>query len=115
MGREPVPAAELETRKAVLVGGFGRTIETTDGVAGILGDYVVQGVPLSELQRYIQAVGAVDPAATQAAAATLLDPKAASIVVVGNAKQFIDPLRKAYPSVEVIAEAALNLDSPTLR
>ena len=115
MGREPVPAAELETRKAVLVGGFGRTIETTDGVAGILGDYVVQGVPLSELQRYIQSVNAVDPATTQAAAATLLDPKAASIVVVGDAKQFIDPLRKAYPNVEVIGEAALNLDSPTLR
>ncbi|WP_380788049.1 M16 family metallopeptidase [Sphingomonas sp. R86521] len=115
MGREPVPAAELETRKAVLVGGFGRTIETTDGVAGILGNYVMQGVPLSELQRYIQAVGAVDPAATQAAAAALLDPKAASIVVVGDAKQFIAPLRKAYPNVEVIPEAALKLDSATLK
>ncbi|TXC72500.1 insulinase family protein [Sphingomonas ginsenosidivorax] len=115
MGREPVPAAELETRKAVLVGGFGRTIETTDGVAGILGNYVVQAVPLSELQRYIPSVGAVDPAATQAAAAALLDPKAASIVVVGDAKQFIEPLRRAYPAVEVIPEAALKLDSATLK
>jgi zinc protease len=115
MGSEAVPAAELETRKAVLVGGFGRTIETTDGVAGILGDYVVQSVPLSELQRYTNAVGGVDPAATQAAAAALLDPKAASIVVVGDAKQFIEPLSKAYPNVEVIPEAALKLDSATLR
>ncbi len=115
MGREPVPVAELETRKAVLVGGFGRTIETTDGVAGILGNYVVQAVPLGELQRYIASVGAVDPAATQAAAAALLDPKAASIVVVGDAKQFIEPLRKAYPTVEVIPEAALKLDSAKLK
>jgi len=115
MGREPVPVAELETRKAVLVGGFGRTIETTDGVAGILGNYVVQAVPLGELQRYIASVGAVDPATTQVAAAALLDPKAASIVVVGDAKQFIEPLRKAYPTVEVIPEAALKLDSATLK
>ncbi|MEG3163042.1 pitrilysin family protein [Sphingomonas sp. PB2P19] len=115
MGREPVPVAELETRKAVLVGNFGRAIETTDGVAGILGDYVVQAVPLSELQRYTQAVGAVDPTATQTAAAALLDPKAASIVVVGDAKQFIEPLRKAYPNVEVIPETALRLDSAALK
>ncbi len=115
MGSEAVPAAELETRKAVLVGGFGRAIETTDGVAGILGDYVVQAVPLSELQRYTTAVGAVDPAATQAAAAALLDPKAASIVVVGDAKQFIAPLRQAYPNVEVIPEAMLKLNSAVLK
>ncbi|WP_447410766.1 insulinase family protein, partial [Clostridium perfringens] len=37
MGAAPVPDAELATRKAVLVGNFGRGIETTEGVAGILG------------------------------------------------------------------------------
>jgi zinc protease len=115
LGSAPVPAAELDTRKAVLVGNFGRGIETTSGVAGILGAYVQNGVPLGELQRYTGAVGAVDPAAVQAAAVALLDPKAASIVVVGDAKQFIEPLRKAYPNVEVIPEAALKLDTATLR
>ncbi|TCP66816.1 pitrilysin family protein [Sphingomonas sp. PP-CE-1G-424] len=115
MGSAPVPAAELDTRKAVLIGNFGRGIETTSGVANILGAYVQNGVPLGELQRFTAAVGAVDPKAVQAAAIALLDPKAASIVVVGDAKQFIAPLRKAYPNVEVIPEAALNLDTPTLR
>jgi zinc protease len=115
MGASPVSAAELDTRKAVLVGNFGRGIETTSGVAGILGAYVQNGVPLGELQRYTGAVGAVDPAAVQAAAVALLDPKAASIVVVGDAKQFIEPLRKAYPNVEVIPEASLKLDTATLR
>ncbi len=115
LGSAPVPAAELDTRKAVLVGNFGRGIETTSGVAGILGAYVQNGVPLGELQRYTGAVGAVDPTAVQAAAVALLDPKAASIVVVGDAKQFIEPLRKAYPNVEVIPEAALKLDTATLR
>jgi zinc protease len=115
MGTTPVPAAELDTRKAVLIGNFGRGIETTSGVAGILGAYVQNGVPLGELQRFTSSVGAVDPTAVQSAAAALLDPAAASIVVVGDAKQFIEPLRKAYPSVEVIPEAALKLDTATLR
>jgi zinc protease len=115
MGTAPVPAAELDTRKAVLVGGFGRTVETTDGIADIIGDYVVQDVPLAELGRYTAKVQGVTPAAVQRAATTLLDPKGASIVVVGDARQFIEPLRKAYPNVEVIPEAALDLDTPALR
>ncbi|TPG15309.1 M16 family metallopeptidase [Sphingomonas oligophenolica] len=115
MGTAPVPPSELETRKAVLVGNFGRTIETTGGVAGILGNYVLESVPLDELARYTDKVEGVDPAAVEAAAASLLDPKAASIVVVGDAKQFIDPLRKAYPAVEVLTERQLSLDSPTLK
>ncbi|SFP45735.1 M16 family metallopeptidase [Sphingomonas rubra] len=115
LGSEPVPMAELDTRKAVLVGNFGRAIETTSGTAGILGGYVVQNVALDELQRFTGKVEGVDPRTAQAAAATLLDPKAASIVVVGDAKQFIEPLRARYPKMEVIPEAALDLNTPALR
>ena len=115
MGAEPVPAAELDTRKAVLVGNFGRTVETTDGIAGIIGGYVLQGVPLAELGRYTGAVEGVSPTAVQRAAAALLDPTRASVVVVGDAKQFVEPLRKLYPKLEVIPEASLDLNSPTLR
>ncbi len=115
MGQAAVPAAELDTRKAVLVGNFGRAIETTSGVANILGSYVQSGVQIGELQRYTGAVGAVTSAAVQSAATALLDPTAASIVVVGDAKQFLPALLKAYPTVEVIPEAALKLDTAALR
>ena len=115
LGTAPAPAAELDTRKAVLVGGFGRAIETTAGIADILGDYLVQSVPLSELSRYTGAVQGVDPRAVQAAAAELLDPARASIVVVGDARQFADALRRRYPKLEVIPASSLNLDSPTLK
>ncbi|WP_231565187.1 M16 family metallopeptidase [Sphingomonas sp. Ant H11] len=115
LGAEPVTAAELETRKAVLVGNFGRATETTGGIAGTIGSYTVQGVPLSELGRYTQRVAAVDPAAVQAAAAKLLDPSVASIVVVGDAKLFLPELRKTYPDAEVIAADALKLDSASLK
>ncbi len=113
MGSAPVPEAELATRKAVLVGGFGRSVETTGGIAGLLGDYVLQDVPIDELQRYTSRIEGVDARAVQAASA-LLDPKAASIVVVGDARQFLPALRKAYPAVQVIPEAAVDLDKATL-
>ncbi|MDZ7283884.1 insulinase family protein [Sphingomonas sanguinis] len=115
LGTAPVPQDELATRQAVLVGGFGRTIETTDGIADILANYTLQGVPLEELSRYIPRVQAVDPAAVESVSATLLDPKAASIIVVGDAKQFLPALRQAHPEVEVIPAASVNLDSPKLR
>ena len=115
IGREPVPAGELETRKAVLLGAFGRATETTGGISAILASYIGDEVPLSELKRYTPAVAAVDPAAVQAVAAKFLDPGAASIVVVGDAKQFVDELRKTYPDLELIPASALKLDSPTLK
>ncbi|MDB5687301.1 MAG: peptidase [Rhizorhabdus sp.] len=115
LGDRPVAASELETRKAVLIGNFGRATETTDDIADMLGDYVVQNVPLSELARFTPSVAAVDPDAVQAAAAKLLDPGQASIVVVGDAKLFVDALREAYPKLELIPVAALKLDKVGLR
>lgn len=115
MATEPVAAAELDTRKAVLIGGFGRRIERTDGIAGALADYVAEGVPLDTLRSYIPSIQGVDPAAVQAAAKKVLDPTTASIVVVGDAKQFLDALRQTHPQVEVIPATALNLDSATLK
>ena len=115
LGTTAAPVAELDTRKAVLVGNFGRMIETTAGTAGIIGGYVIQNVPLGELARYTAKVEGVTPAAARAAAAALLDPKGASIVVVGDAKQFLAPLRAKYPNVEVIPESDLDLDRATLR
>jgi zinc protease len=35
--------------------------------------------------------------------------------VAGDARQFLDALRAAYPAVEVVPADALDLDSPTLR
>jgi zinc protease len=115
LGTEAVPANELEPRKATLIGDFGRGIETTDGLADALGGYVVQNVPLSELKAFTASVSAVDPAAVQAAAAKLLDPSQASIIVVGDSKDFIEALRKAYPKLELIPASALNLDMAALK
>jgi len=115
LGAEPVAVSELDARKAVLIGSFGRGTETTGGIAGTLASFVEQGVPVDELQRYIPSVSGVDPAAVQRAAASLMDPSRASIVIVGDAKMFVDALRKDYPQLEVIPAASLNLDSAALK
>ncbi len=115
LGTEPAPAAELDTRKAVLIGGFGRAAETTRGIAGLIASYVTNNVPLSELKTYTSSIQNVDPAAVQSAAAQILDPSVASIIVVGESKLFVDDLRKTYPTLELIQASALNLDSPSLK
>ena len=115
MGAAPVPNDELASRKAVLIGDFGRDTETTGGIAGVLGDYVVENVPLSELKAFTPKIEGVDAAAVQRVAQRLLDPTNASIVVVGDAKLFLDDLSKTYPNVEVIPADKVDLDSVTLR
>lgn len=115
LGSQTATPSELGTRKAVLVGSFGRAIETNSGIAGLIGDYVIEQVGIDELTRFIPSIERVDPAAVQAAAARLFDTKAASIVIVGDAKSFVEPLRKSYPSLEIISASALKLDSPTLK
>ncbi len=109
LGTEPAPAAELTTRKAVLAGNFGRTIERTSGIAGTIATYVADGVPLARIATFLPSIEAVDPAAVRAAAARSMDPAAASIVVVGDAKQFLGPLRAAYPGLVVVPAAAVDL------
>ena len=115
LGREPAPDAELSARKSVLVGGFGRELATADGLAGILGGFALQGVPLAEIGLYTRKVEAVTPQQVQAFASRALDPKATSVIVAGDAKAFADGLKTKAPSLIVIPVDQLDLDSPTLR
>jgi len=110
-----IGADELTARKATLTGGYGRTLETTDGLANTLASYALQGIPLSEIGRYEDSVRAVTPQAAQAFAASTLDPAKADIIVVGDAKQFLPALKMKFPNLELIPAADLDLDSPSLR
>jgi zinc protease len=115
LGAEPIPAAELDARRASLMGDFGRDAETTDGVASTIASYVLRGVDPGEIDRYQRAVLAVTPAEARAAAGDLLSPTGATIVIVGEASQFLPALRRDHANVTVIPLADLNLDSATLR
>jgi zinc protease len=115
MGQEPLPQDELDKRKAALTGGFGREIETTDGIAGYVAGLVMQDVPLDELARYTPSIDAVTAAQILDVSRTLIDPTPASIVAAGDAKQFLPALTAKGIKAEVIPADKLNLDSASLR
>jgi zinc protease len=115
LSNEPIAPTELNPRKSVLIGGFGRSLETTDGLVAQIGSLALYGLILGEINNYIANVQAVTPAEIQKFASARLGSKDANIVIVGNAKDFIDPLKKQFPSVEVIPQAQLDLNNATLR
>jgi zinc protease len=102
-------------RKATLVGNFGRRIETAAGLAGYLSGLALQGVPLDEVKRYSPALDAVDAGQVQTFGKTLLDPAQATVVVAGDAKLFLEPLRKRFPDLQVIPAAGIDLDHLPLK
>jgi zinc protease len=112
---EPLAADVLEPRKTFLTGAYARQAETTTGLGGILAGLALQDVPLSEFSRYAAGLGAVTPTQVGAALSGEIDPAQASIVIVGDAKAFLEPLRAKHPNVEVIPFTELDLASPTLR
>ncbi|MDB5452767.1 MAG: peptidase family, partial [Caulobacteraceae bacterium] len=110
----PATADELKARKSVLIGGYGRELATTGGLADILGNLALYGVPLDEIARYTARVEAVDAAGVQRFAATRLDPATASVIVAGDAKTFTAGLKAKLPKLEVVPVDRLDLDSPNL-
>jgi zinc protease len=114
LGSQSIPEAELASRKAVLIGSFGRSVETTGGLAGQLSSLAQFGLPLDNLQRYAAAISAVTAEQTAAAARAHFDAATASIVVVGDAAVFGTALKAKYPRAERIGIEKFDLDSATL-
>jgi len=114
LAAEPASATELAARKSVLVGNFGRDLGTSEGLANILGNLAVYGVPLTEIQSYASKVEAVSPEEVQTFAKRQLDPAQMSVIVAGDAKAMGANLAKAAPNATVIPADKLDLDSPTL-
>jgi len=115
LSSEPVAEMELTPRKAVLIGGFGRALETTEGVVGQVASLALYGLNIDEINRYITSVQAVTAAQVQKFAGSRLAVNDANIVIVGDAKDFIEPLRKQFPNVEIIKRDELDLNNATLR
>jgi len=109
-----IPAAELDARKAAMTGDFGRAAATSAGLAGYLARYAVYGLAPEDVGRFTARTAAVSVADAEAAAAKVVDPAKASIVVVGDAATFLPALKARFPNVEVIPASGLDLDSAGL-
>lgn len=115
LGAAPASPDELKARKSVLVGSYGRDLATSGGLADVLGNLALYGVPLDEVTRYTAKVEAVDAAQVQAFARRVFDPAQASVVVAGDAKAFSPALKAKLPTLEILPADQLDLESPTLR
>jgi zinc protease len=115
LSSETVADAELTPRKSVIIGGFGRALETNDDLVTQIGNLALYGISLSEINSYINNVQSVTSADVQKFAGSRLLASDASIVIVGKASQFLDALRKQFPDVEVIPVADLDLNVANLR
>lgn len=115
MRDEPITPEVLNKRRTLLVGAFGRQVETTNGLGNFLSTLAVQGLPMSDYARYIPSLQAVTPAQVTASVAAEIDPAQASIVIVGRASEFLEALRAQHPNVEVIPISELDFGSATLR
>ena len=110
-----VSESELTPRKAVLIGGFGRSLETASGIVGRLSMLALYGLPLSEINKYISGVQAISAADVKKFAGSAMAPTGTSLVIVGNAKAFLEPLKQRFKDVEVIPYEQLDLSKPTLK
>lgn len=115
LSNELVAATELVPRKAVLTGGFGRALETTEGLLGQMASLSLYGLSLSEINNFVSNVQSVTPAEIQKFASGRISVKNANVIIVGSANEFLEPLRKQFSNVEVIPLAELDLNSATLR
>lgn len=115
LGKDDVPTAELAARKATLIGGYGRGLETTTGLAREVAELAVYQLPLAELGQYISQVQAVTPKEIASYAHKHLDAKHTRVVVVGDASQFGAALHKAYPKAETLQADTLDLDNANLQ
>jgi zinc protease len=110
-----LPDSELTTRKASLNGGFARGLETTGGLVGQVSSLAIYGVSFDQINQFVSSVQAVKAEDVKNFAATHLNLDGTSVIVVGDAKKFLAALQKAFPQVEVIPVAELDLNSASLR
>ncbi len=109
LGSEDLSEDLLARRRLYMTGGYGRSLETSGGFNRIVATLLQQGLPPEEAARFAERLAAVDAGSASAAAKTYIDPNRATIVIVGDAEQFIDDLRAIRDNVEVISEGALDL------
>ncbi|PYQ60336.1 MAG: insulinase family protein [Acidobacteria bacterium] len=111
---EPVADVEMGPRKAVLIGNFGRSLESIDSLVSRISFLALYGLSLDEINRYISLIQSVNAPQVEQFATTHLGSDS-DVIIVGDAKKFADALKQRFPNAEVIPFAELDLESPTLR
>lgn len=110
LATSPVDAAELAARKATLIGGFSRSVETSAGLASAIVGLIVSNRAPSGLTTRIDALLAVSADDVQRYAAAHLGSAGRRIVVAGEAASFGAALKESQPRLVTLPASALDLD-----
>ncbi|QNQ08526.1 M16 family metallopeptidase [Sphingomonas alpina] len=102
----PPSAAEDAERSEFVSRILASQTDRTIGLGDYLAGLVATGTPLSVARTELSPGTAVTPAEV-AAAAKRIDPKTATVLVVGDSKAWLPALRAAHPNVELVDAAAL--------
>lgn len=115
LGSDKIQEQELIPRKSVLTGNFGRTLETTGGLASALGDFYAFDLPTSGLTEYLSEVNAVTDSKIQDFVKQNI--LGGDIIIVGDYSIFKDDLAKRFPGmkIDVIKADELDLSKDNLR
>src|SRR6266542_4128672 len=77
---DDVPESELTPRKASLIGGFARGLETTGGLVGQVSSLAIYGVSFDQLNQFVSNVQSIKPADVKSFAATNLNTASTSLI-----------------------------------
>ena len=110
---DAVQGDELKSRQALLTGNYARSLETNLGFANQIGSLAVFNLPLDTLDKFIPSVNAVATKDVAAFADKYLATPS-SLVIVGKASAFVDPLKKDFPDARLIPQSNLDLNRADL-
>ena len=114
--RDRVSDRELSDAQTYLAGSFPLRIETPNDIATQVLSVVFFELPVEEIETFRERVLAVTPDDVQRVARQYIRPDRLSIVLVGNASEFVPQLRQVgFTEFEVIPIEQLDLMSATLR
>ena len=114
--RDRVSRRELSDAQAYLAGMFPLTIETPGDIATQVLNVLFYELPVEEIGTFSERVQRVTPDDIQQVARRYVRPDRLSIVLVGNAAEFVAQLRRVgFSEFEVIPIEELDLMSATLR
>ena len=105
----------LQRRRLFLGGSYARALETSGGFNSIVATLLQQGLEPAEAARFAERLASVDSEAAETAARTYVDPAKATLVIVGDAAQFLEGLAAIRENIEVIPASDLDLSSADLR
>ncbi|GMN03816.1 M16 family metallopeptidase [Erythrobacter sp. MTPC3] len=114
LGSEDLADDLLAKRRLYLSGSYARALETSGGFNSIVATLLQQGLEPAEAARFASRLNEVSAEAASAAARTYVDPAKATLVIVGDASQFLEDLKAVRSEIEVIPADMLDLSTAAL-